>query len=249
MKNDMLSGCHHLSLELSPYCNLCKEHIWCPNSIRDKTGELVSDKRFIEIIQDATENLGFKGWVSFHFFNEPLLSKDRIQYIIENSQYKRFQLWTNGLLFDRVNLEETDKLVRMFEWIWISDYKGGDVEFFSGLEKRNPGVKILGMSFQMGGWDDRKHIYEHKVVEGPVHCVRPLCELPINFRGDVQLCCQDWAGSYEIGNIKNSLLSDILIGSDYERLLVDLQSSTENVPEVCKRCRNRVDSTGGMLMP
>ena len=239
MSSTLLKGCRHLSLELSPYCNLAKEHDWCPSILRDKSGKPTSDSRLVTIIEDAVENLGFDGWVSFHYYNEPLLSIHRIEYLYANSLYKNFMLWTNGLLFDRKHLEKNDDIVKMFTWIYISDYKG-EPEFYSSLRKRYPGVKIqaedLYTPFGQSRHDNRRTIYGNDAEVPRVVCTGVRYELPIDWKGNVHLCCRDWNETYKIGNINDNLLSELLVDTDYERLVNDLQKGATNVPDVCRQC-------------
>lgn len=46
-------------------------------------------------------------------------------------------------------------------------------------------------------------------LRGSVECVRRRIEFPIAYDGSVRLCCQDWLGSVNVGNVTSEPLSPI----------------------------------------
>lgn len=47
-------------------------------------------------------------------------------------------------------------------------------------------------------------------------CAKPFRELSIRWDGNVALCCDDWKGSYKIGNVNENKLDDIWFHPRYE---------------------------------
>lgn len=45
-----------------------------------------------------------------------------------------------------------------------------------------------------------------KGVRNVYGCMRPVWEIPIDYYGNIHLCCRHWKESYKIGNIKKDKL-------------------------------------------
>jgi len=163
----MLENIRHLSLEIGPTCNLSGIHDWCPSHRRKPLGALMP----VEVIADSiivALNLGFQGFVGFHYYNEPTLSPERIKAVMELAPEARYMLWTNG----------TQPVPPGFAWVEKSAY---------------------GLDFQ-GEHDDRTHNYETRLRD-KTECWRPFIEIPVDYAGNMHMCCQDWDGTIKIGNI------------------------------------------------
>ena len=65
--------------------------------------------------------------------------------------------------------------------------------------------------------------------------------MPIDYYGNVHLCCQDWNNEYKIGNVLNSTLKSIVQGDKYRKLR---NLSTDNLlkrdcPAICRKCNKQ----------
>ena len=85
-----LSGLTLLSFEICCTCNLKRDHAECPINKRE-----YADDRYrldVDVIVDTirrARKIGFKGMVSFHYYNEPLSQLDKILKIIEEVTMKK----------------------------------------------------------------------------------------------------------------------------------------------------------------
>ena len=95
MDGKPMKGIRHLSIEIGPHCDRARDHIKCPAHYRKVDRALMSTERIIETIRAALE-LGFDGFVSFHFYNEPTLYGSRMTEVMDAVPEARYMLWSNG---------------------------------------------------------------------------------------------------------------------------------------------------------
>jgi hypothetical protein len=154
----MLSLEQFLIFEISPHCNLSREHApACPsgNPLRwagVETAWPLSDDIILDCCRQAYQDLGFCGQVAWHYYCEPMLEWDRLWRLIP--RIKRaipdaaFCLWTNGTRMP-ADLAE----LAIFDSVWISNYGGkswtalklhvADIHVLSGrLDDRTAGRRV-----------------------------------------------------------------------------------------------------------
>lgn len=221
-----------ISFESGQGCNLTREHDKCPinHRVSDRSFGPLTPKKIKKSIEEAQE-LGFNGYVAFHFYNEPLLYKKRILEVINNKSDCKYLLWTNGLLLSR-NVEE-NQFLKLFSRIVITNYFPEDAQFFDEIKNYYKNVHIATWEL-----DDRLKSYSREYVN-EIGCKRILFDLPIDYYGNVHLCCKDWDNSHKIGNINESSLREVVLGDDYQTLLRhadDKLLDRETCPKVCLTC-------------
>jgi len=221
-----------LSFEISNKCNLQKLHPKCPINLRQyKVKEKTLNKEIIvKTIKQAMDH-GFTGMVAFHYYNEPLLNKDLILEIINEVPTCKYLLWTNALLLDR-KVENNDFL-KKFSLVCITCYNKKDMPYFETLKNYYKNIDIFDWEL-----DDRLEIYNKK-VENNLSCKRPLFEIPIDYYGNIHLCCMDWNNSHAIGNIFKEDFIDILNKEEYKSLIKTCKGRLLNndiCPKICKTC-------------
>lgn len=221
-----------LSIEIGDKCNLSHIHNKCPISKRiykNKIKKLTKEK-IIEIIDEAAE-LGFKGHIAFHYYNEPLLYKEEMKEIILCRPHKKYLLWTNGLLLDEQI--ENNGILTLFEDTVITCYQPKKMKFFEKLAKYYRNVHIV--SWEL---DDRLGVYEQTEL-CKENCQRAMFEFPIDYYGNVHLCCEDWNNEYELGNVNEYSLKEIVNSLEYiktQKMNTDSGLDYEMCPEICKKC-------------
>jgi len=238
--SNILKGIRHLSIEVGPSCNLSREHTLCPNSSEERFPEKrfggLTEDDIVKAINDAVK-LGFEGFVGFHYYNEPLAYKKRIENIINESSYDRFMLWTNGLLLNQGNPEDTD-ILNLSQWVLLSNYWPEKYTgFFNEIRKHYPQVEIDVFD---GSLDNRMDNYDRDPEGLSVNCWRHRIEIPIDYYGNIHLCCQDWKGSFNIGNIKEKGLYNLLCSDLFKDTTINLCTGTGAAPKICKKCYNRI---------
>ncbi|HEX3043209.1 MAG TPA: SPASM domain-containing protein [Bacillota bacterium] len=227
-----LSETKILTFEIGARCNLEKVHKKCPINSRIAHQEFgsLSIPDVVKAVQEAKE-LNFKGAVAFHYYNEPLLYRDKMLAIMDCLPDTKFLLWTNGLLLR--SPENENDFLRRFYFIVITCYFPEMMPKFEMLKEHFGNIEI-------GQWelDERKAIYtsEHKNHCG---CHRMIHEIPIDYWGNLHLCCIDWNGTYQIGNIKQSGLGSVIRGEFYQKAvnsMYDDYLDETNSPHICKMC-------------
>lgn len=229
-----LSQTKILSFEIGNKCNLSNLHDKCPINKRvykNKKREL-NVERITKAIDEAVL-VGFNGYIAFHYYNEPLLYIDSISRVIDSHPEQHYLLWTNGLLLSRDVIE--NELIRKFKKVVITCYDKNDSVFLKELQSYYGNIQIA-----YGELDDRLKIYDSlKVNESG--CIRVLYEMPIDYYGNIHLCCQDWNNTFQIGNIFDESLDEIVRGEVYQKLLSLTNSKlidNERCPPICKKCND-----------
>ena len=225
-----------INFEIGDKCNLTKIHAECPSNAVRKPGKELTDDMVMSLVNEVYTKQGFRGFIAWHNYNEPLLQANRILNLMEKIRtdfpQSRFLLWTNGTIL----LE--DSRIKLFEQVYCTDYL-------------NTGVDKIYECFKGVGWfgckgakeivlDDRFKDQPNEKHFG--RCLRPLVEFIIDNYGIVHFCCYDWNSVVEIGNIWEMSLESIL--KKREKLIKKVcgRQMENNAPERCLRCQFREDN-------
>ncbi|MDR0288092.1 MAG: SPASM domain-containing protein [Clostridiales bacterium] len=227
-----LSQTSLISFEINNDCNLKDCHPQCPINIRHyrKKDKALDVDTVVACIRQA-KRLQFNGYVTFHNYNEPLLCKEKILDIIDKAPDTKYLLWTNGLLLDRD--VEKNGFLKKIDLVYISCYDSCDMPFFEKIQLFHPGVHVEFVEL-----DDRLDTYTRKHVN-ELGCKRPFFDFPIDYYGNVHMCCFDWDNEYEIGNIFDTSLEEIVLSPQYQKLLEQSKRrliDPDMAPDICKRC-------------
>ncbi len=229
-----LSKTYLLTFEIGSECNLTKQHSKCPINKRKYKCTSYGSLRVDDIIRliDEAMDLGFHGYIAFHYYNEPLLYRDKIEKVMDKRPDCKYLLWTNGLLFSR-NIQDNEIIQRMSQVV-ITCYDKANMPFFMGLKKHYNNIEI-----QEWELDERLVIYE-ETYKNELGCKKVQFEFPIDFYGNVHLCCYDWNNEYELGNVFKNGLTEIVESSRYQNLLSQCKNRLLDYkvcPDICTRCR------------
>ncbi|WP_410985061.1 SPASM domain-containing protein [Bacillus cereus] len=185
----------------------------------------------MQAINDA-EYFGFNGYVAFHYYNEPQIYRDRINKVIDKKRDAKYLLWTNGTLLSS-NIEN-NQILNRFEKVVITCYDDKKLPLFNSLKEYYGNIQIVQWEL-----DDRLNVYSsaHSNIIG---CKRVQFKLPIDYYGNVHLCCRDWNNTFKMGNIKDIGLRRILEGEVYNTAIKPVSGkkllNLNNCPEICKSC-------------
>ena len=217
-----------LIFEVGTGCNL--KHKECPCYAQERytnvdTSQEMSDDMIVEVAVRMHEEFGFQGLIGWHYYNEPMLYRKRVRRLMARIKEKvpkaRFVLWTNGQLL------EGHKDLAGFEMVRITDYEGSNYGW-----AREAASDVRVMRWKLDG--------RLKALKGPsdARCRRMFTEFVIDFYGNVHICCIDWKGDVEVGNVMKNSLDGVV-----ERFLVIRDSMSyrmnADAPQVCRRCALR----------
>jgi hypothetical protein len=223
--------CQLFILEASPLCNYAELHPRCPvldprRFARLDTSRRLDDESMVRLAVEAYRDCGFRGYVGFHYHNEPLLSRDLLLRVIEgiraNVPRARFLLWTNGSLITPRNAAG----LRAFDWAVITDYDNRDFGF---LHRRFDRLNVVGASF-----DDRRD--GRLPLPREQRCVRPFTEFVVDCYGNVHICCADWQGLASPGNVFTEGLGALAERFAEIRDRVSGSRMSQDAPDVCLHC-------------
>lgn len=208
----MLERLQTITFEICPECNLACKHLWCPASVRrTQKKQPLTDTKIMQTIEAAV-NRGFGGRIAYHYYNEPTIDLERCTELataIKSQFGLRSILWSNGY-----RAAEADRM--LFD-ITVTKYP----------ETENiPGCRMVDFSF-----DSRLEIYN--MEPGRVSaCYRATeIEMPIDYYGEVHLCCADWAAKTRIGNVMESDPDNVLI-----EYWIAATAAEMGELDVCRRC-------------
>lgn len=232
----MLRYTQILILEIGHLCNLAKEHCLCPVTERKTMGgesPLLQSER-VAIAQAAYRQHGFRGFVAFHFYNEPMLRAEEMFDTMRQTRdavpAARFLLWTNG------TITPDDERMRLFDKVVCSNYR--DNAALEGYYRKY--AADVQVNPANGNWQFDGRLSDWRAnPAGYARCMRPLVEFIIDDWGRARLCCQDWRGEVEIGDYRRDGL---------DAMLLCRQSLTEDIcrpmkecsPERCVRCAAKI---------
>lgn len=226
-----------LIFELGTACNLGRIHAACPNQHPGRfehllTAKQLDDDTILTVVSAAREN-GFHGLIGWHYYNEPLMQRDRMFGLMDSIRRSwpaaRFVLWTNGTLLPG----DVDRFA-MFEQIHVTDYTndGAPPRHVARL-KDLPGVAVHVHRWSLDG---------RLTMQGPEHpqpCVRPYTEFIVDAYGNVHLCCYDWQGLGSIGNVLDDPIGDLFAKWQAARAKIAANPMAPDAPAVCRKCTVR----------
>jgi radical SAM protein with 4Fe4S-binding SPASM domain len=236
-----------VEIETHSVCNLrCN---YCPNSISErgllKNCQQMSEDLFFQIIDELSE-MGFSGEIHPHFYNEPLLDERLcrfVKYVRNKLPDTEVVVFTNGIC---LTIEKYQELVMAGVGQFnITRHTPTDPpNVLAVLDYRNTagsqGVKLV---YNSAIIDHGQNIFNRgglipitKVVDPMLHCDWPSNFLTINNGGDVLLCCNDYFGSFRVGNLKRDSIRSIWNQPHNKNLRKYLCGDTSKI-EICRKCK------------
>lgn len=222
-----------LPFEITNICNLSTKHCaLCPAGDPGRYGTLdtsrpITDDIIVECVKQARD-MGFRGELMWHYYNEPFLAWPRLRLLIQRIKQDwpaaRFGCFTNGTSFP-YDLSE----LSILDDLWVSNYAQQDWHTLLG-----PYVKHLRVPD--GILDQRMTPMDYDEWRG---CLRPFHEVIIDYYGNGHFCCGDWRGEERLGNVWDEGFRHIV--DQYLRILnlVRQPIMPNDSPAVCRRCRLR----------
>ena len=221
-----------LIFEIGTGCNLGQAHAGrCPNTHPDRWigtegRRPLTDDLILRLTIEAYEQHGFRGYIGWHLYCEPLLYWDRIRPLMLHIRQRvpdaRFLLWTNGTRLPKPALQLT-----IFDQVQVTNYGEADLSALAGI-------------FNVGRitsprWDCR---WNTATTPGQTSlgCVKPFSEFIVNAYGQVLLCCYDWRGEASIGNVWDRPFGEIVAAWQAMRDSVAGARMGEDAPARCRRC-------------
>lgn len=223
-----------IAFELSNICPLAWRHAACPLHIAQEPKILPTQVVFNCL--DTLRKYEWKGVVSFHQYNEPMIDP-RLMGLISIVRIELgdvpIELETSGFYLSREIAEDLADYHNIT--LHVSLY-GTEEEKQRRAERLQREVApIVETKLGWHGFDDRLSIYQMPQSNNGRPCKEPLCYLTVTCDAKVGLCCFDWKRTATFGDLREQFLDDILWGERLQRVYAEL-SRGERTLDVCLRC-------------
>lgn len=215
----------YLSFEINNECQLTLIHPECPRNTRKLKGEPLRRNDIVGFLRHCIGR-GFNGLVNFHYYNEPLLSKERIVKIMDAVPEAHYSLWTNG-----INMFPDDiPFIKRFADVMVTIYPGADMGKLNAMSTACRNIR-----FQTGNLDDRIKQIEGKPI---TKCDRPNWELVVDYCGKGHVCCSDYDSEMYIGDIRDGYDKFLEKWNWWRKRLLN-----HDFPNICRLCYARTPQT------
>lgn len=236
------AGIQRVAFELSNRCVNAKEHARCPAHLKvgDPPANLPA-RHVSHVLETMRKNVpGFKGFVYFHLYNEPLADPRLLGFVGLASAalpYALIQITTSGWNLDQTLLDEL--AAAGARAVRVSIYDKVTLDRVKGL-RQPKGLKLIHDAKAPEDWrgtlrKDIPAVYDAVSTATGKRCRAPLRQLCIGHDGQVLLCCQDWARTVTFGSLNKQSLDDILHQDSVVIAYTNL-SKGNRLYDVCKGC-------------
>jgi MoaA/NifB/PqqE/SkfB family radical SAM enzyme len=240
-----------IEIETSTACN--RRCSYCPNSKFDKG--LYKNQRFMDarlfhkIINDLA-GMRFKGRISPHFYNEPLLDKRLpgfIRYAREKLPCAEISIFTNG---DFLDLDLFYRLIGYRTVFYITQHSNNLPRKLSLLLRRlrahydknviwgrmiHPNIGYRRFTPQTPLMN-RGGLVRSKTVGKKVECSTLYQNgMTVDYKGNAILCCNDYFSSVILGNLRKESVAAIWNSRRYAQIRSDLSRGIFGL-DICKKC-------------
>lgn len=223
----------NVEIEINSRCN--RRCSYCPVSLSPNPDvpKFMSDRTLDRII-DELHAIDYRGRVSYHFYNEPLLRRDLekiVERVCTGIPQAHQVLYTNGdYLTDARYRSLRDAGIEFFV---VTSHDGKThpqrelqvVQFSDDLELTNRGGAL-------------EHIRTDKYDVHRRRCFAPSEMLIVTVTGDVVLCYEDAFRKHVMGSITERSLADIWFGEPFATLRRKLAGGDRSATSICRKCTN-----------
>lgn len=235
-----------VEIEVNSDCN--RSCSYCPNSLepRLERGEIESTL-YLRIIEQLA-SIHFKGRISFHFYNEPLLCSELASYVRYARQKlpsAKIVLYTNGTLLSKTKF---DKLIAAGVTRFIVTKHEGvaklELEDFIKELPEHLKELIFLRDYKNMPLTNRGGILPHlgfKKLPHLLPCYIPSHVVSITLKGNILPCFEDVMQKEVMGNVAEESLMSIWHSSRYQEFRQKLRHGLRHKFDLCHKC-NRVNA-------
>lgn len=237
---------HFLGIEIEINHNCNRTCAYCPNSQtkRKHQGDM-SEELFVTLLGQL-KDMGYRGRVSYHFYNEPLLSPNLERFVSLTREYLPecwIEIYTNGTLLDEARLMTL--LTLGVDHFMVTKHHGSTSYPFDDLYKRlDPTIKA---KIKYESYKDLTLTNRGGLVRAGSPKIKPPLDLPcyiptstvvITVNGNVLPCFEDYNEVNVMGNITENSLREIWESDRYQKFRTDLKQRKRSEYSVCKDCNS-----------
>jgi len=229
-----------VAIEINSACN--RKCPFCPNMSHHRDPEFLQEELVNKVIGEL-KKMKFKGELCFHLYNEPLLDirlPKFIAYARKCLPLAYIYINTNG---DLLNLSMWENLRKQgLDFALVTQYDGkvsdnilNILDHLQEAEKKHFCCRI----FTPETANNRAGLVNKSIpVQLPLnkYCPRPAYQLCINYRGKAIICCNDYLGLVETGDIRKDAIEDIWRNKIFRHYRRTLYFGNRKLLMLCDNC-------------
>lgn len=240
----MLEIFKNVEIEINTNCN--RKCRYCPNSVCKNLNEIYMKKEVFEEIIDQLYDISFKGRISYHFYNEPLLHRDVaefVKYVKNKLPYCKQVLYTNGdkltyEMFSVLKNNGIDLIVVTNHNSAINKKKHAFYSVYSDLNENEKEIVVYIDSDDLNLTNRGGSIGEGIESVKHVPCYITSSLIVVDVSGNIIACYEDYERRMVMGNLMNKNIIEIWKTKEYVDLRKKLINGERNIYEVCNKCNN-----------
>jgi radical SAM protein with 4Fe4S-binding SPASM domain len=245
MQMAMIKQIKVVEIEVNSNCNMACSY--CPNEkYKRKENGKMSYELFGRILSELKTN-GFKGRISFNFYNEPLLVNDLEYYVAKAKEELpeiSIHLYTNGTKLGRARF---DSLLNAGVDMFIVTKHENVTQFIFEETFIQLDDEVRKKYVILKNYTDIKLTNRGGLIELPgaepipenLPCSLPSHMITITVMGNIIPCFEDFDQIHEMGNIQTNSLEEIWNKTEYVKMRNMLLFGKRNNYEVCSKCNRR----------
>ncbi len=222
---------NEVAIMLSNLCNYAAVHTKCPaNKISNK--EILSLKTVYGIL-DELADVGFKGTICFHIYNEPIMDPRLcifMKYAKEKMPKCKIRLYSNGYYLNQIMVDDLISLG--MDALCVTGYGKSEYIRLMSLVVDIPYMVIF------GNLDERLDYYKSTDIvklKGSI-CKTFFTQTTVYSNGDIGLCCLDYKHVYGLGNVYENSLKECLNSERVVEIQKRLLRGDRTVCNLCMNC-------------
>lgn len=198
---------------------------------------------FLSIVRQLRE-LDYRGGISYHFYNEPLLSPDLERFTAltrEHLPESRIQIYTNGTLLDEPKLRRL--VAAGVDKFTVTKHHGTKQYVFDDVYPRlEPSLqeRIKFQTYRDIYYTNRGGLVRagdpRRAPPLDLPCFVPSSVMVITVNGNVLPCYEDYEELNVMGNLRERSLKEIWWSEKYRRFREDLKEKRRSLHPVCRTC-------------
>lgn len=234
-----------VEIEINHDCN--RACTYCPNSVTERKGQGRMPEELFRRILGQLADIHYQGRISYHFYNEPLLSPDLDLFTALTKEILPacwIEIYTNGTLLTEPRLRKLIGLgVDKFTVTRHHADKNYPFEEMHGRLDLETRRRIKYQRHQELHYTSRGGLVEAGPdLQTPLSlpCLIPSTMLVVTVEGNVVPCFEDYDELNVMGNVRERHLSEIWDSPKYRAFRDDLKQKKRGDHPVCKDCNCRL---------
>lgn len=230
-----------IEIEINHACNMSCSY--CPNSVTERMEKGHMSRPLFELIITQLQEIGFKGVMSFSFYNEPTLSSclnEFIEIACAQLQGVFIKLYSNGSLLT-IDRFQSLKKSGVGQFVITKHENVENFIFQNAFDQLSHDEKksVVLQSYKDLNLTNRGGVLKHITSERDLNflpCHIPNKMLTITLEGNVIPCFEDFHQVNSMGNVKEQTIKQIWNSKKYIDFRNQLKMGMRHKNKVCKNC-------------